>query len=166
VAKAAESGHEAPESLDIEVGTGQLAFLLNVDERTIRRLAVEGMPKEKRGTFRLRAALEWFVTYRVKAARGEKGLNDLDVARERKTLAEARIAEIDLSDREGRTIPLELHISRLRDRCESVAGAVKAIGRYQPDIKAATSDEAADALCDRMSDEILAELHGLVDTIE
>jgi hypothetical protein len=76
------------------------------------------------------------------------------------------MAEIELATAEGQAIPLELHVARMRERLESVAGSVKAIGRYQPDIKAAVTDEAADALCDRMSDEILAELHGLSDLID
>ena len=80
-------------------------------------------------------------------------------------MAEARLAEIELATAEGSLIPTEMHAQRLTERLETVAGAVKAIHRYQPEIKSAVTDEAADALCDKMADEILAELYGLSDTI-
>jgi hypothetical protein len=73
---------------------------------------------------------------------------------------------MDVAEKEGQTIPTDLHAARLRERLETVAGAVKAIGRYQPDVKAAVTDVDADRLLDRMADEILAELHGLSDTID
>lgn len=92
-------------------------------------------------------------------------MNDLDLARQRKTIAEARKAERELDELEGRLIPVEVHEKRLAERLETVAGAVKAIHRYQPEIKSAVTDVQADALCDKMADEILDELHGLKDTI-
>lgn len=143
-----------------------LASLFGVDVRTIKNLVDEGMPKAERGRYALSACVPWYLQREREAARGAKGLNDLDLARQRKTVAEARLAELNVEKEEGRVIPTELHGSRLLERLETVAGAVKAIGRYQPDVKAATTDVAADALLDRMSDEILAELYALSDTIE
>jgi phage terminase Nu1 subunit (DNA packaging protein) len=143
-----------------------LAKLFGVDVRSIKNFVDEGMPKESRGKYSLQKCVPWYLTREREAARQNKGLNDLDLARQRKTVAEARMAEIELATAEGQAIPLDLHVARMRERLESVAGSVKAIGRYQPDIKAAVTDEAADALCDRMSDEILAELHGLSDLID
>jgi len=143
-----------------------LAKLFGVDVRSIKNFVDEGMPKAKRGKYALEACVPWYLERERERVRQNKGLNDLDLARQRKTVAEARLAEIELETAEGQAIPLDLHISRMRERLESVAGAVKAIGRYQPAIKAAVTDEQADALCDRMSDEILAELNGLTDTID
>lgn len=143
-----------------------LADLFGCDARTIGNLVTEGMPKVKRGRFDVGACVRWYVERERERARAGKGLNDLDLARQRKTIAEARKAELELAAAEGAVIPTEVHATRLRERLETVAGAVKAIGRYHADVKAAVSDEAADALLDRMSDEILAELHGLRDTIE
>jgi phage terminase Nu1 subunit (DNA packaging protein) len=148
------------------VSRDRLAQLFTCDVRTIKNLVDEGMPKVTRGRYSLTACVPWFLQREREAARGAKGLNDLDLARQRKTVAEARIAEIDAATAEGEVIPTALHAVRLRERLETVAGAVKAIGRYQPDVKAAVTDAAADALLDRMSDEILAELHGLSDTID
>jgi hypothetical protein len=93
-------------------------------------------------------------------------MNDLDVARQRKINAEARRAELELAQLEGHVIPDDMHLERLRERLTSVAGNVKSIGRYHPQVKAAVTDEDADALLDRMGDEILAELHGLKDVID
>jgi phage terminase Nu1 subunit (DNA packaging protein) len=148
------------------VSRDYLAKLFGVDVRSIKNFVDEGMPKEARGKYSLQKCVPWYLNREREAARNNKGLNDLDLARQRKTVAEARMAEIDLATAEGQAIPLELHISRMRERLETVAGAVKAIGRYQPDIKAAVTDEAADALLERMGDQILAELHGLSDLID
>ena len=48
----------------------------------------------------------------------------------------------------------------MRERLETVAGNVKAINRYQPLVKAAVTDADADALLDRMGDEILQTQNG------
>lgn len=143
-----------------------LARLLGVDVRSLKNFSDEGMPKSARGRFPLLGCLQWYVGREREAARGNKGLNDLDLARQRKTVAEARLAELGLAEKEGLLIPMDLHARRLRERLDTVAGNVKAIGRYQPEVKAATTDEAADALLDRMSDEILKELFDLSDTID
>jgi phage terminase Nu1 subunit (DNA packaging protein) len=143
-----------------------LAGLLGVDIRTIKNLVDEGMPKLDRGRYSLSACVPWYIQRERERSRESKGLNDLDLARQRKTNAEARKAEMEVAQLEGMTIPTELHAERLRERLETVAGAVKAIGRYQPDVKAAITDVDADRLLDRMSDEILAELYGLSDTID
>lgn len=157
---------KAAESPESEVGTGFIARVLGVDERSIQNYANEGMPRAKRGRFPLAAAVQWYLERERTAARGNKGLNDLDLARQRKTVAEARSAELDLADREGKLIPIEVHEQRLRERLETVAGALKANGRYQPAVKAAITDEQADALLERMADEQLAELFNLKDEIE
>lgn len=148
------------------VSRDYLAKLFGVDIRSLKNFVDEGMPKESRGKYSLQKCIPWYLNREREAARQNKGLNDLDLARQRKTVAEARMAEIELANAEAQALPLELHASRLRERLETVAGAVKAMGRYQPDIKAAVTDETADALCDRMSDEILAELYGLSDLID
>lgn len=143
-----------------------LAGLLAVDVRSLKNFVDEGMPKAARGQYSLSACVSWYIQRERELARGSKGLNDLDLARQRKTVAEARLAELNVQKEEGLVIPTELHAERLRERLETVAGAVKAISRYHALVKAATTDEAADALLDKMADEILAELHGLSDTIE
>lgn len=150
----------------IEVTRDALAQLFGVDVRTLANLVEEGMPKAARGRYDLAKCVPWYLNREREKARGNKGLNDLDLARQRKTVAEARKAEIELAQLEGEVIPAELHAQRLRERLETVAGAVKAIHRYQPDIKSAVTDEQADALCDRMSDELLAELFALSDSID
>jgi phage terminase Nu1 subunit (DNA packaging protein) len=143
-----------------------LATLLGVDVRTLKNLVDEGMPKLDRGKYPLQACVQWYLQRERELARGAKGLNDLDLARQRKTIAEARLAELNIAKEESLVIPTELHADRLRERLETVAGAVKAISRYHADVKAAVTDVAADALLDRMSDELLAELFTLSDSID
>jgi phage terminase Nu1 subunit (DNA packaging protein) len=162
----AKSGKSGIRSAEDDVTRDFLARVFGCDIRTITNKAAAGMPKSARGKFPLAACVRWTLEHERELARAGKGLNDLDLARQRKTIAEARIAEIDLSEREGTSIPIEVHKERLRTRLETVAGQVKAIGRYQSEIKSAITDQQADALLDRMSDGILAELYGLKDEIE
>lgn len=134
--------------------------------RTVAHFVDEGMPKAARGKYPIARCVDWYVERKVAQARAERGLNDLDVARQRKTNAEARLAELELAKAEESVVPVATFEEVLTERLETVAGALKAIHRYQPDVKAATTDEDADALLDRMRDEMLAELHGLSDSIE
>jgi phage terminase Nu1 subunit (DNA packaging protein) len=148
------------------VGRRYLADLLGVDVRSLKNFVDEGMPKLDRGQYSLSACVPWYIQREREAARGSKGLNDLDLARQRKTVAEARKAELDVAKAEEQVIPTEMHAERLRERLQTVAGAVKAISRYHADVKAATTDAAADALLDRIGDELLAELFTLSDSID
>jgi phage terminase Nu1 subunit (DNA packaging protein) len=142
-----------------------LSRLLGVDVRTITNCRKEGAPQSARGLYPLADFVKWYVEREREAARGSKGLNDLDLARQRKTIVDARRGEVELAKEESRVLPIDMHKKRLRERVETVAGNVKAIHRYQPLIKSAVTDEAADALCDRMADEILAELFEAKDFI-
>lgn len=148
------------------ISRNELANLLGVDVRTVKNLVDEGMSKAARGRFSLSACVPWYIQRERERARGSKGLNDLDLARQRKTVAEARLAELNAAAAESQVIPTEVHAERLRERLETIAGAVKAMGRYHADVKAAVTDVQADRLLDRMSDEILAELYGLSDSID
>lgn len=161
--KLQRAGITSPES---DVSRDFLARVLGVDVRSLKNFVAEGMPKSERAKYPLLGCVQWYVNREREAARGAKGLNDLDLARQRKTTAEARIAELTLAEKEGQSIPIDVHSDRLRERLESVAGEVKALGKYNADVVAANSPEAADVLLDRMSDEILRELAGLSDTIE
>lgn len=158
-----KSGIASPEAA---VSREFIARILGVDVRSLKNFVDEGMPKAERGRYPLLVCVQWYLERERAASRSGKGLNDLDLARQRKTIAEARLAEINLSEKESRSVPIEVHEQRLRDRLASVAGEVKAIGRYNPDVVSATTPEAADALLDRMADEILRELAGLSESIE
>lgn len=161
---------EPPESektpAEKAVGTRLLARVLGVDERTVQNCANEGMPKSARGKFPLGAAVRWYIDREREKARGAKGLNDLDMARQRHELAKARLAEIELGKAEESVVPVELYREELTARLETVAGALKGLHRFQPEVKSATTDEAADSLLDRMIDATMSELHGLKDEIE
>lgn len=154
------------DSPDADVSRHFIARAIGVDVRSITNYAAEGAPKSARGKFPLSAFVQWYIQREREAARAGKGLNDLDLARQRKTIAEARLAEAAVTDKEGSSLPMSVHGDRLRERLESVAGAIKANGRYHDDVKAAITDAQADAFLDRQADEMLAELFALSDTIE
>jgi phage terminase Nu1 subunit (DNA packaging protein) len=148
------------------VSVQDLGAILGVDVRTIANLVKEGMPKTARGTYDLCKCVHWYLDRERTAARQKRSLNELELARKRKIDIDTRRGAVELAREEAAVMPIEVAEQQLRERLETVAGGVKAIHRYQPDIKAAVTDEAADALCDRMIDEVLAELHGLKDSID
>ncbi len=149
-----------------KVGREALAAVLGVDARSITNFASEGMPKDDHGVYPLAGCVQWYVARERDRVKASRELNDLDQARQRRANAEARQAEISVAEKESRLIPIELHRERLQARLETVAGNVKANGRYHADVKLAVSDDAVDALLARMADEQLAELFELKDTIE
>ena len=76
-----------------EVTPKFLANVLKCDVRSLKNFVDEGMPKAERGKYSLSQCVPWYVERERAAARASRGLNELDLARQRKTLAEAQEAE-------------------------------------------------------------------------
>lgn len=110
-----------------------LAALLRVDERTITNLAKEGMPKLSPGWFSLAVCIPWYVERERERARASKGLNELDLARQRKTLAEAERVELELVRERGEQVPLDTFRRFVDDMGTRVrARLLAAPGLYSP----------------------------------
>lgn len=142
-----------------------LAGILKVDVRTVKNLVDQGMPKQARGRYDLEACVPWYVERERETARAGKGLNDLDLARQRKTLAEARKAEIELETLEGNVIPLEDHEHRVETLAVRLAAQVKGLDRFMADVQRATSIIEAKAVVDKISDALLASLRAVADEL-
>lgn len=140
-----------------------LADVLKVDIRSLKNFVDDGMPKEARGRYDLTHCVPWYVEREREAARAGKGLNDLDLARQRKTLAEARKAEIELDEIEKNMIPLSVHEERLEVMTGRLAVPVKGLDRYIADVQRATTMLEAKGVLDRVSDDLLRALQGIAD---
>ena len=82
-----------------------VAAVLGVSPRRVQQLVKQGMPRASRGTYDLSACVQWYEKYRTgRAAQSSK----LDQARLRKTLAEAKLAEIEVTAIEEKLIPADV----------------------------------------------------------
>lgn len=144
----------------------QLAALLNKDIRSITNYQNEGMPVARGGprpTYHFQQCIAWYIERERELARKGKGLNELDQVRARKTHAEARKAELELEELEGRLVPLEVHEQRVTRLCEQLAARCKTLGRYMGDVQRAMTEVDASALLERIQDDLLRALMGLGD---
>ena len=148
------------------VTKAELARVLKKDPRSITNYQNEGMPVERGGRrpmYALDECVAWYVDREREAARSGKGLNELDQMRTRKTLADARKAELEVEQLEGRLLPAELFEERVTLLCERLAARCKTLGRYRGEVQRAMTDAEADELLERVQDELLAALAGTAD---
>jgi phage terminase Nu1 subunit (DNA packaging protein) len=147
------------------VNRSQLADVLGIDIRSVKNFVDDGMPKLARGKYELGACVKWFVEHEREKARAGKGLNDLDLARQRKTIAEARKAELELEALEGNVIPLDMHEQRLEGITTRLAAQCKGLDRFIADVQRATTTIEAKSVVDAMSDALLASLQRVSDDL-
>lgn len=147
------------------VARAYLAEVLAVDVRSIKNFVDEGMPKLARGKFDLRACVQWYVTREREAAREGKGLSDLDLAKQRKELAQAAKAEIEVEQLRGEIIPLDVHEHRVEAIAARLATRIKGLGRYIADVQRATTAVEAASVLDGISDDLLAHCSSVADEI-
>lgn len=148
---------------DREVSRDFLAAVLGVDVRSIKNYVDDGMPKVGRGRFHLRGCIQWYAE-RLRLATA--GSSDLDAARQRKTLAEAEMAEIDLAERRNEVIPLDVHESRLEAIAGRLAAQCKGLDRFIAPVQRATTSVEAKGVLDDVSDALLASLRAVADDLD
>jgi hypothetical protein len=140
-----------------------------VDRRSVTNWLNESppLPSRMEGRVRVFVAAEvvaWHEARAVRAARSQwekepKSLDDeVQIARDRRTINEARLVELELEEAEGRLLPLDVHEQRVRALCEPLAARCRALSKYVGDVQLATTDAEAGAVLDRIGDELLASL--------
>ena len=136
---------------EVKATAAELADLLGLTDRTIRRLAEAGtIPPATEGRFPLREAVRGYVV----SLRRRKDAPKLADAKRRRAECQARMAELDLQAREGSLISVDECDRRLRpgmvsmrqiilssdlsddqkDNCSRPPGNIRA-GIYQPAAK-------------------------------
>ena len=81
--------------------------LLDLSERRIQQLAREGViPKSERGRYELVPAVQGYIHY-LRDRSLYVGVVSIDIARQRKTAAEAEMAEIELAKARAEVVSIE-----------------------------------------------------------
>jgi phage terminase Nu1 subunit (DNA packaging protein) len=115
------------------ISRANLAALFEVDERTITNLAKEGMPKLSPGFFSLAASVRWYLKRERDKARAGRELNDLDLARKRKAIADAELAEHELATTRGEKVSLSAIGTTWSEIASGLRAQLLAVpGRYAP----------------------------------
>lgn len=103
-----------------------LAAALGLTPRQIHNLVALGLPREVNGgraEYPWPAALRWYVTYREEAAAKRAAPDNADDAKVRKLIAEARLAEITVAEKESTLVPaatLDAVVGELAERLRAV----------------------------------------------
>lgn len=154
----------------MRMNTGQVAAFYGVDRRTVTNWLNEKppLPMVKEGRERVGESTEideWHKARHLRQAREtwEKESRDaldnqVKAARDRRTIHEARLVELQLEEAEGKVIPLDVHEQRVRALCEPLAARCKSLTKYAGDVQLAGTDIEAAALLDRIGDELLRAL--------
>lgn len=86
---------------------GTISKLLDLSERRVQQLSREGIiPKAERGRYELVPAVQGYIRY-LRDRSLEVGVVSIDVARQRKTAAEAELAEIELAKARADVVGIE-----------------------------------------------------------
>lgn len=140
------------------VSKAELAKILGKDEKTIFRWLKEGIPiiehgsRGKESKFDTEAVIEWLI------ARATNG-KEIEAARLRLTLAQARNAELDADEKEGRLIPLESMGALWSNVLTSFRARILSIpSRLTPQISATNEPAIIDKLIKTALHEALNEL--------
>jgi phage terminase Nu1 subunit (DNA packaging protein) len=99
-------------------------LLAGVDHEPLTRMAItqfvaDGMPKAARGKYDETACMHWYIgrlrdsTKRKESENPDGSLTSLEDERKRLTAAQANLGELDLAERTGKLIPLEIYETRI-----------------------------------------------------
>lgn len=138
------------------------AEAFGMSPKQLERFFAQGMPYFKRGKHvfvPMPAGQVWYHAYLIEKGRRQGTPKDIDEARQRKTSAEAELAELELARRRGETVLVEEYEARLGAAYANVRAkllnlAARAAGAA---IGAATLEECV-ARINPLVDEILGEL--------
>lgn len=139
----------------------KIAAVLGVDERSITNYQAESPPipeiRDGRAVrFPLGPSVAWYVERERRRARGNTLPSELDMARGRKAIADARRTELDLAQLEARLIPMELHeelYAMVSDRL--VAAATGGLAAFVHAVQRADTAAAAQRVLEEIGDQIV-----------
>lgn len=151
-----------------EVTAKFLANVLKVDVRSLKNFVDEGMPKAARGKYALSQCVPWYVERERQAARASRGLNDLDLARQRKTVAEAQAEELRVAKLFASVIDNDVHkevVATINDRILAILQNVP--GNYGLHLeKAGVPIDKAEAVLEMIATEMTVELRTIADSLD
>jgi phage terminase Nu1 subunit (DNA packaging protein) len=117
------------------VRSSVVARLLGVTQQHVTLLAREGMPRDGEW-FDPAVCVQWYIRYRASSVDkdpDDQSVEKEHVSRARKLAAEASIAELNLEERRGKLIPLDVHEERVEDFAARVFAALT--GQLAPQLR-------------------------------
>lgn len=106
------------------VTAGVLAELFGITERRVQKLAADGFfPRDAPGQYRFAECVTAYVSFWRERAEGRVATG-IDAHRAAKESARARMAELDLQEREGSLVAVEAHRAALVDAFAEVRSNV------------------------------------------
>lgn len=156
------------EAVNDEVAPKFLANVLNCDVSSIKNFVREGMPKAARGKYSLSACVPWYVERERAAAKATRGLNDLDLARQRKTLAEAQAEELHVARLFERSIDSDVHVDVVAGLCDRLLAVCQNIpSNYGLQLeRAGVPIDKAEVVLEAIATEITVEIRNVADALE
>lgn len=154
----------------------QVETNLGVTRRTVTNWINEDPPapstlKRRARTFDSIALVAWLRDREVRHARlaweKERPQNDeVKQARDRKTIGEARLVELQVEEAEGRLIPLDTHEECVETLTMRLAAQCKGLDRFISHVQRAMTDSEAKVVLDGVSDALLASLRAVADDLD
>ena len=162
----------SPQSATDGLSRKAIAAVLGVDERSITNYQDESpaIPLQRHGRrvlYPLAPAVAWYVERERRLVRQNKAPSELDAARSRKAIADARRVELELARLEGSLIPLDelaRVVGQLADRV--VAAATGGLTSHKTAVVRAETSVQALAVLERIGDSIIDACRGLVAELE
>jgi len=117
----------------------ELAVRLGLATRQIRRLVDDGLPRDRKGpghpTYPWPEANHWYIEYRERLAVQKLQPNSWEDARARRETAMARLAELEVAEKEGQLIPMDVLRETLGDVVDRVrAKLIRIPGAWAPQL--------------------------------
>lgn len=144
-----------------------LAGRLALTTRQVRNLHDEGLPREESGQYPWPEARDWYIEFKqhehVRRLGYENGkAESFEKARARKTSAQAQLAELQVAERRGLLVPIDVVSATLSLVCERIRQQLLGIpDRWALQLVGVDEEEAARAVLDLAVSETLEELAGL-----
>lgn len=144
-----------------------LARILGITTRQVRNLEAKGLPHEadgRRKFYPIPEATLWYLQRERERAISSAPIEGLRELKERRMVAETKLAEIEAATVEGRLIPLAVHEERFSMQLEKLRARILNVpGAWAPALVGCRAIPDAMTRLKGLCTELLQELAGLAD---
>ena len=155
------------------VSQRRVASALGVTTREVYNLRQKGLPTrgaDGKITYPLDECIQWYVRYREELAKGTKAATAAEVeqARDARTIAESKLIEMDLAEREGKLVTVEdveAVVGEIGDRLR--AGLINLPSNYILHMeRAGVAPEQGQAILEEIAAELTRSLRGAAEEVD
>lgn len=145
---------EGLESLNVPAGA--IAAILDVDPSRLRQLVKLGFPRTAPGSYPLAACVRWYVNFWRRKADSSSAIEE---GRARKIAAEAALAEIELEQKRGAVVSVDIVAATVSEEYANVRARILSLPtKTAPLVATQSRTNECRATLDDAVREILAEL--------